>query len=86
MDAVRASLGEGSAGLTLSTRLEIGSGIGAVDGLGEYTCGTGFAHTSGTAEQIRVGKGAATYGVLEHTGDIVLPYERREAVGTVLSG
>ena len=86
VDAVRASLAERHAGLTFAARFHIRRRVGTVDRLCENARGTGFAYTSGAAEQICVRQLAAENGILEGTGNIVLSYKTLEGIGAVLAG
>jgi hypothetical protein len=52
--------------------------MGAVDGLGENTRGTGLAHAAGPAEQIGMRQLAPDDGILQGLCDIVLPDKRLE--------
>ena len=85
VDAVGAPLGEGAAGVALPAGLEIGPGVGAVDGLGEDARGTGFAYSSGAAEQIGMCELAPQDGILEDPRDVVLSDQGLERVGTVFA-
>ena len=85
VDAVRPALRERTAGIALATGLEIGPGVGAVDGLGEDTRGARLADAPRAAEQISVRELPALDRILEGPRDIVLSDQRLERVGTVLA-
>ena len=72
VDTIRAALGEGDAGLALSARLHICSGMHAVDGLGEDARGAGLAHPARAAKEIGVGQLPAENGILERAGYVIL--------------
>ena len=86
VDAVGVPFGERAAGVALAARLQVRTGMGAVDGLGEDARGTGFAYSTGTAEQIGMRQLAPEDGVLEGPCDIVLSDQGLERVRTVFAG
>ena len=86
VDAVRAAFREGTARLALAARLQVRTGVAAVDGLGEDARRAGLAHAAGTAEEVGVRQLAALDRVLERPGDGLLAHQRLEAVGPVFPG
>ncbi len=86
MYAVRAPLGERTAGLAQPARLYVGREIGAVDSLGKYAGGCRLADPPRAAEQVGVRYLAPLNGILEGAGYHFLPYEGRETLRPVLAG
>ena len=86
VDAVGTAFGEGTAGFALAARFKVGTGIAAVDGLGEDTGGARLADAARAAEQVGVGQLAPLDRVLERAGDIFLAQQRLEAARAVFPG
>ena len=85
-DVVGALLVERLTALTLVARLSLGSGVHAVDGLGEDTRAGGLSHSSRTAEEVCVSEFAALHRILERSGKRRLSHHRVEAHRAVLAG
>ena len=86
VDAIRTPLLETPARLALAARLHVRTRIRTVDGLRENARGTGFADTTGTAEQIGMRELPPEYGILQGARDVILTDEGLERIRTVLAG
>ena len=84
-DVHRASLGKAAAALALAAGLGVGGEVGAVDGLGQNTGAGGLAHTAGTAEEKRLRQLPCADGILERSGDMLLPDNAVERGRTVFT-
>ena len=83
VDVVRALFIEGDAGFARVACLAVGSGMQAVDGLGE-DAGTGrLAHAARAAEEVGMGQLAGGNGILERRGQSTLADNRLEGGGAV---
>ena len=76
---------ERTAGIAFVACFHIVGDVGAVDGLGQNTGASGFAHATRTAEEECLSQLVVLYGVFQRCGDMLLPYHRFERHRTVLT-
>ena len=72
--------------LTLPAGFHVGSGVEAVDGLGQNTGAGGFSYASRPAEQKRLGNMPASNRVFEGGGNGLLSHNRFKGVRPVFTG